>query len=127
MRLPAAGRSGWRLEERTERGVLLLPFVLGALVLVVAPALMTLALAFLYFDGVSAPQWWGLRNFQMFYRDPLERIAVFNSLFFTALAVPLRSAGALGLALLMRRPQRGAGLYRAAVFLPSVCRTWRTR
>ena len=120
MRLPAAGRSGWRLEERTERAVLLLPFVLGALVLVVAPALMTLALAFLYFDGVSAPQWWGLRNFQMFYRDPLERIAVFNSLFFTVLAVPLRVLGALGLALLMRRPQRGAGLYRAAVFLPSV-------
>ncbi len=71
MRLPAPGRSGWRLEERTERGVLLLPFVAGALVLVIVPALMTLALAFMYFDGVSPLQWWGLRNFQMFYRDPL--------------------------------------------------------
>ncbi|MEP7356865.1 MAG: sugar ABC transporter permease [Anaerolineales bacterium] len=120
MKSPAAGRGAWRLGERAERGVLLLPFVAGALVLVIIPALLTLALAFMYFDGVSPLQWWGLRNFQMFYRDPLERIAIFNSLFFTALAVPMRVLGALGLALLLRRPQRGAGLYRAAVFLPSV-------
>jgi multiple sugar transport system permease protein len=116
----SARESRWRLGERAERGVLLLPFALGALVLVVLPGLLTLALAFMYFDGVSPLQWWGLRNFQMFYRDPLEMIALSNSLFFTALAVPLRVLGALGLALLMRRPRAGGGLYRAAVFLPSV-------
>ena len=64
--------------------------------------------------------WWGLRNFTMFTIDPLERIAIANSLTFTLLAVPLRLLGALGLALLLRRPRRGLGLYRAAVFLPTV-------
>jgi multiple sugar transport system permease protein len=108
------------LREQGEQGLLLLPFVLGAVLLVVVPGLLTLGLSFAYYDGVAPPQWWGLRNFQMFYRDPLERIAVANSLYFTVLAVPLRVLGALGLALLLREPRRATGLYRAAVFLPSV-------
>jgi multiple sugar transport system permease protein len=112
--------SGWRWRDRTEHAGLLLPYLLGALLLLVLPGLLTLALAFTYFDGITPPIWWGLRNFQNFYIDPLERIAIANSLYFTALAVPLRVLGALGLALLLRRPRRGVGFYRAAVFLPTV-------
>ena len=115
---PSAG--WWRRRERAEHALLLLPYLLGALLLLVLPGLLTFALAFTYFDGITPPIWWGLRNFQNFYIDPLERIAIGNSLYFTALAVPLRVLGALGLALLLRRPRRGAGLYRAAVFLPTV-------
>ena len=115
---PTAG--WWRLRERAEHGLLLLPFLLGAVLLLVLPGLLSFGLAFTYFDGIAPPMWWGLRNFQMFYIDPLERIAIANSLYFTALAVPLRVLGALGLALLLRRPRRGVGLYRAVVFLPTV-------
>jgi multiple sugar transport system permease protein len=114
------GAASWRLTERVEQSLLLLPYVAGALLLLVLPGLLTSYLAFTYFDGVSSPVWSGLRNFQVFTIDPFERIAVANSLYFTALAVPLRVLGALGLALLLRRPRRGVGLYRAAVFLPTV-------
>jgi multiple sugar transport system permease protein len=109
------------LDRRRQAGlmVLLLPFLLGALVLIVVPAVLSLGLAFTQFDGVHFPRWWGLRNFQMFYLDPLERVAVANSLYFTALAVPVRVLAALGLALLLRRPGRGVGVYRAAIYLPS--------
>src|SRR5579859_861226 len=110
----------WRLRERAEHGLLLFPYLLGALLLLVLPGLLTFALAFTYFDGIAPPVWWGVRNFQNFYLDPLERIAIANSLYFTALAVPLRVLGALGLALLLRRPRRGIGFYRAAVFVPTV-------
>jgi multiple sugar transport system permease protein len=105
--------------KRLNASILLLPYLLGALGLVVLPAVLSLALAFTQFDGVHWPRWWGLRNFSMFYIDPLERVAVVNSLYFTALAVPVRVLAALGLALLLRRPRRGAGLFRAAVFLPT--------
>ncbi len=94
---PSAG--WWRRRERAERALLLLPYLLGAVLLLVLPGLLTFALAFTYFDGITPPIWWGLRNFLNFYIDPLERIAVGNSLYFTALAVPLRVLGALGLAL----------------------------
>ncbi len=119
-RLPDVSPAWWRRRERAEHGLLFLPYLLGALLLLIIPGLLTFALAFTYYDGISAPVWWGLRNFTMFYSDPLERIAIANSLTFTALAVPLRLLGALGLALLLRRPRRGLGLYRAAVFLPTV-------
>ncbi len=62
----------------------------------------------------------GLDNFRAVARDPLFRIAARNSLLFVILAAPLRLLGALGLALLLARPRRGTGLYRAAVYLPTV-------
>jgi len=115
---PPLGR--WQRRRQAALAALLLPFVLGAVVLVLIPGLLALGLSFTYFDGLSAPSWWGLRNYSMFYLDPLEIIAVGNSLYFTLLAVPLRVLGALGLALLLRRPGRGVGVYRAAVYLPTV-------
>jgi len=118
--MPNASAGWWRLRERAEHSLLLAPYLLGALLLLVIPGLFTFALAFTYYDGISPPIWWGVRNFSMFYIDPLERIAIANSLTFTALAVPLRLLAALGLALLLRRPRRGLGFYRAAVFLPTV-------
>ena len=109
-----------RLRERAEYALLLLPYLAGTLLLVVLPGLLTLGLAFTYFNGVAPPEWFGLGNFKMFSIDPLERIALVNSLYFTVLAVPLRLLGALGLALLLRQPRRGVGLYRAAALLPTV-------
>ena len=43
-----------------------------------------------------------------------------SSIAFVLIAVPLRLLGALGLGLLLHKPMRGAGLYRAAVYLPTV-------
>jgi len=117
---PAVTAQRWQRQQQAALIGLLLPYVLGALVLVVIPGVLALGLSFSYYDGLSAPSWWGLRNYRMFFIDPLERIAVANSLYFTLLAVPLRVLGALGLALLLRRPGRGVGLYRAAVYLPTV-------
>ncbi len=117
---PAVTGQRWQRQRRAALLGLLLPFLVGAVVLVVIPGVLMLALSFSYFDGFSPPLWWGLRNYRMFYLDPLERIAVANSLYFTLLAVPLRVLGALGLALLLRRPGRGVGFYRAAVYLPTV-------
>ena len=120
--MPARPPAPARTHRQQQAAVLglLLPFLLGAGALVVIPGLLAIVLSFLYYDGVGAPAWWGLRNYQMFYIDPLERIAVSNSLYFTLLAVPLGVLGALGLALLLRRPGRGVGFYRAAVYLPTV-------
>lgn len=99
---------------------LLLPFLGGALVLVGVPALLSFALAFASYDALGAPQWVGLANFTEAFRDIRLGAAIRNSAFFIALAVPLRLLGALLLALLLNRPFRGVGAYRAAVYLPTV-------
>lgn len=96
------------------------PYLVGAVLMVGIPALLSFALAFTQFDGVSAPRWFGLRNFSLLALDPRLPVALGNSLYYIALAVPLRVLGALLLALLLRARRPGVGVFRAAVYLPTV-------
>lgn len=98
----------------------LAPFFLGTLVLVLLPALATVAIAFTTYYGIAPPTWAGLANFQRLAESPLIRRSLYNSMVFLGLAVPLRLLGALLLALLLQRRQRGLGLYRAAVYIPTI-------
>ena len=100
--------------------LLLAPFLLGVALLVVLPAALSLGLAFTRYDGLAAPSWAGLANFRALGADQLFRTATLNSLLFVALTVPLRTLITLGLALLLARPRRGVGLYRAAIYLPTL-------
>jgi multiple sugar transport system permease protein len=100
--------------------LLLAPYLLGVLALVAVPVAMSIGLAFTAYDGLSAPRWRGLDNFRELAADPLFGIALRNSLTFVALTVPLRVLIALGLALLLERPRRGVGVYRTAVYVPTI-------
>ncbi len=120
---PAARRSqrrGPAARYHASLYLMLAPFLAGMLVLVVIPAALSVGLAFTAYDGLSAPEWRGLDNFRHLLRDQLFRTAAWNSLQFVVLSVPLRVLMALGLALLLSRRHRGAGLYRAAVYLPTI-------
>lgn len=101
-------------------GLLLSPYLLGVTILITLPAIFAFALAFARYDALTAPAWIGFDNFRAVFRDPIFRIAVRNSIVFVLLAVPLRLAGALALALLLSRRRRGVGLYRAAIYLPTI-------
>lgn len=99
---------------------LLLPYFLGAFILVFLPALLSFGLSFFRYDALSPPVWAGWQNFIDINSEPLFWTALRNSLYFIVVAVPLRVVGALLLALLLNHPGRGVGIYRAAVYLPSV-------
>src|SRR3712207_412903 len=92
---------------------MLAPYILGTLLLVVLPVLITVGMAFTAFDALSPPVWRGFWNFRQIFGDPFFPIAVRNSLYFVLLAVPLRLGAALGLAMLLNRPGRMVGVYRA--------------
>lgn len=100
--------------------LLLAPYLLGTLTLIAVPAILAFALAFARYDALAPPEWIGFENFRTVFADPIFRIALRNSFLFVLLAVPLRLLGALLLALLLSRRRRGIGLYRAAVYLPTV-------
>ena len=97
-----------------------LPYLVGTLLLVGLPALMSAALAFTTYDALTPPVYVGFANFRVLAADPIVGQALTNSLVFIVLAVPLRIAGALALAMLLFRPRRGATGYRAAVYVPTV-------
>ncbi len=97
-----------------------LPYAIGLVVLVFAPAAVTLALSLTEYDLIGSPAWAGTANFAELLDDPAFADALLATVAFLALAVPLRVAGALGLALLLHRSFRFASAHRAAVYLPTV-------
>lgn len=105
---------------QVELGLLLMPFLLGATLLILLPALFTLVLAFTEYDALSAPVWSGLQNFRTIFQREVFWIAVRNSLAFVALGVPLQLMGALLLALLLHQQRWGVRHYRNAAYLPTV-------
>lgn len=106
----------WRLGL----AILLGPYLVGAVLLVAIPALLSLALAFTSYDGLRPPVFTGFANLRLLATDPRVPIAIGNTLVLIAVMVPLRIGGALLLALLLQRRGRGVGTARAAVYLPAV-------
>lgn len=112
----AALRDPWR------RGpwLMLAPWLVGSLLLVGLPALLTVLLSLTAYDGISAPVFTGFDAYRIVARDPLAGRALENTLLFLVAAVPLRIVGALGLALLLERPRRATGTARVAAWIPAV-------
>jgi multiple sugar transport system permease protein len=108
------------VSERRQLALMLAPYLLGLLVLVAAPAVVTLALSLTEYDLVRSARWVGLDNFRELWSDEVFRAALRNSLVFAAVAVPLRLLAALGLALLLHRRAPLVGSARAGVMLPTV-------
>jgi len=101
-------------------GTLAVPYVAGILLLVAVPSLGAVALAFTDFSGVSAPVFTGLDNFRRLLGDEGFWRALGNSGVYVVIAVPLRLAIAVSLALLLNRRGPGVGAARAAAYLPTV-------
>ena len=99
---------------------MLAPFLIGLALLGVGPALAGLPLALSSFNLVQAPSFAGLNNFRELLGDDLFRQSLVNTLVYAGIAVPLRLAGALLLAVLMAAKLRGIVAFRGAVYLPTV-------
>ncbi|MET0938177.1 MAG: sugar ABC transporter permease [Gaiellaceae bacterium] len=99
---------------------MLAPYVLGLVALVAVPAALTFGFALTEYDLIQSPEFVGLDNFRELAEDDVFRTALWNSITFALVAVPLRLGAALGLALLLHRRHRAAGTARTAVMLPTV-------
>lgn len=85
------------------------PFLVGVVVLVVGPMLLTGVMAFFRWDLTTSPEFVGFGNFAELGDDEIFRIALRNSLTFVVVAVPLRLVVAVGLALALQRLGRVTG------------------
>lgn len=108
------------LSHRNQLRLFLLPYLFGLVVLVVAPALITFALSLTDYDVFSPPKWNNLANYQNLFLDPRFQRALFNSLWFGLIGVPLRVAGAFLLAVVLNRTGPGFGFARATIYFPTI-------
>jgi multiple sugar transport system permease protein len=101
--------------------VFLSPWILGVVLLTLAPMAVSLYLSFTDYDLFDPPKWVGLRNYtDMFTADPRYWRSVGTTLLYVVVAVPLKLALALGVALLLSTTRKAKGFYRSAFYAPSL-------
>jgi raffinose/stachyose/melibiose transport system permease protein len=121
VRVSPRRRSGQR-HRRPWLGLLYLaPGLVVYAVVVLVPAVQGAWLSLFHWDGVTQATWAGFENYTDFFRDPTLRQAVTHTLYFIAFFSLLPIAlGLLSAALSARRQVRGAGAFRALVFVPQM-------
>jgi multiple sugar transport system permease protein len=115
----------FRLTRRERRnlavGLLFVsPWIVGFLAFLVYPIIYTLRISFTQYTGFGEPVWVGLGNYRDLLNDDLFWKSLYNTLYYTALAVPIGVVVAMGLALAMNQPLPEVPIYRAILYLPSI-------
>jgi multiple sugar transport system permease protein len=116
-------RSAWRglRREETIAGYLfLIPNFLGFLIFSALPILAAFALSFTIWDLAEAPRFAGLENYRTLIQDTLVWKTLFNTFYYSFVAVPTGVFIAFWLAYLMNRQIRGMVFFRTIYFLPSI-------
>ncbi len=98
----------------------LLPYLAFFAIFRFGPSLAGLGIGFTNWQVNRAAKFVALANFQAMPKDPRLLDAIWNTIFFTALTVPLLIVVSLALALLLNQPRHGRTLGRIAAFTPYV-------
>ncbi|GAB3641137.1 carbohydrate ABC transporter permease [Spirosoma arcticum] len=100
--------------------LLVSPYLLHVAVFVLFPVVFSVVLTFHSWNIISPMQYVGLANYERLFRDRLFWQAIYNTLRFLVVHIPLQILIALALAELLNRTVRGASFFRAAFFLPVI-------
>ncbi|MFI7650946.1 carbohydrate ABC transporter permease [Micromonospora sp. NPDC049460] len=117
---PAGRRGRTPLARREARWayVFLAPWIVGFLVFNAGPMIASAWLSLTEYDVINAPRYTGLDNYRELMADPMVARSLGNTVYYTALHVPLVMAISLGLALLLKRVGRLQGFFRTVFYLP---------
>lgn len=98
------------------------PATLGLIFFVALPFLFAVIISFTNLRlGSPLPlQFLGWEQYRRIFLDPNFRLALLNNALFSVVMVPLQTALALGLAILLNRPLPGIAIFRTIFFMPVV-------
>ena len=96
------------------------PWLIGFCVFLVYPIYYTIRISFTKYTGFGEAKWIGLENYRDMINDEVFWKAIYNTLYYTLLAVPVGAIAALALALLMNLKLPEVKVFRAIVYIPSV-------
>lgn len=118
---PSRGRARVRSRNRIWVIAFLTPWAIGLTVFFVYPLLATLYFSLTNYNGLDQADFVGFRNFvYLFTGDPIVKTAAYNTLWLVAVLTVLRVAFGLGVASILARVTKGAGLFRTLCYLPSL-------
>jgi multiple sugar transport system permease protein len=100
--------------------VFLSPWIMGMILFVAGPIIASLILAFCDWDLIQAPKFVGVDNFAQMFTDARFLTSLYNTFYYTLIAVPLGIIGSIMVALLMNQKWKTVRLLRTIYYLPSV-------
>jgi multiple sugar transport system permease protein len=113
-----------RTQENTFAGYLFAsPWIVGFLIFVIIPMAFSLYWSFTDYRVTTntPPNWVGTDNYaRLILKDDSFRASIVNTLFLTAVGLPLQMAFALLLAVLLNQKMRGERIFRMSFYLPVI-------
>jgi len=103
--------------------IYLLPALIINVLIILIPALLTIAMAFVEWDGVSTPSWVGLENFRTIMADPVFLSALLNNIKWTAIFLIIPMVMGVVAASLLLFIRRGRSFFQTVYFLPVIIAT----
>lgn len=101
--------------------VLLLPNFLGFLIFLIIPMIISFGMSFVSWDLFGPVRWVGFDNYiELFLEDQVFRRVFWNTMYFTAVTVPIGIVLSLFLALAMDQKIIGIKFFRIAYFMPVI-------
>jgi ABC-type sugar transport system permease subunit len=101
------------------------PWIVGFVIFVFGPTLASLYYSFTKYTLGEAPEWIALENYRTLLMGEGAHgrrftQAMYNSLYYTVVGVPLQISAALGMAILLNQKIRGVRLFRLIFYLPVI-------
>jgi len=117
-RWPHLSRS---IRRALEGYLLISPWLFGFVTLSLGPILMCVYYSMTSYNMGQAPRWVGTGNYRaLLFEDPLFWTSLYNTAYYTVLAVPLTLVVALANALLLNQKVWGMPFFRTALYVPSI-------
>ncbi len=121
---PVRRRSVLAVREGREGYLFALPWLLGFAVFTLGPMLVSIAMSFTRWDGItplSRLEWVGADNYRrLVWDDPHFLKALSNTATYVIWVVPFGTLNALSMALLLNQKVRALAFFRTVFYLPSV-------
>ncbi len=96
------------------------PFIIGFLAFTAFPMLYSIWLSFHKWDLLSPPRFIGLQNFIKMIGDARANLSLYNSAYYTFIAVPFQLVISFSLALALTQKLKFRDLYRSGFYLPII-------
>ena len=96
------------------------PFIISFLCLTMIPMALSLYYSFCNYKIGAVPDWVGLTNYANLLKDATFRNSLLVTIQYVVIGVPLKLVFALFVAMLLTRPTRAQGFYRAVYYIPSL-------
>ncbi len=109
----------YMLRQKSVPYLFLLPNMVIFLLYIIVPAIIGVYYSFTNFDGLNDPEWIGFANYIRLFTDDTDFLAaLWNTIRYVFVSVPLTYVFALGLALIIIQEIRGKGFFRASYYWP---------